>query len=398
MSEQSVFTPGIELKRRESGNILDAHKQWATRPADEAVFDVDELLRRTRETRSTCSEVRNIAWDGLELSAEGGRLALHVDELAEPLYLTNHSLGQLCSLPTSSEEDVDDELGRGQIAPQQFLAKLSADTAARVLNERLQRGVGRRARAQMLVRYTDNTLRGLTTNDYQRVWDHEVAVRVSQLMFQGTWGAAEAFRRAGDQADAFEWAGDKRLPLGWVGDRSMFLCLVDYKGYVEHKGGKFARFLLLSNSEVGAAKLRVTFGLIDYACCNFILWGCTEVYELAIPHVGSIVERWSEFAGSLRQIPEQSTDDIVRGIDAARDRMLGDTQDEVVKAVVATTGLSKTLVTKAYDIAATTPRYGKPRSVWAMVNGLTEISQTVANTADRRVSIDKRAAALMRLV
>lgn len=156
---------------------------------------------------------------------------------------------------------------------------------------------------------------------------------------------------------------------------------------------------MLSNSEVGAGTLKVTFGLMDFACCNFILWGCLEVYEASLKHTKSIHEKWSELAQSLsKQLSADTRSTILDGIEAARGYVIGETQEQVVAVVRAATDLPKNLVVDAYDIATKTPRYGNPNSAWGMINGLTEASQVVTGNADRRAAIDAKAARLMGLL
>jgi hypothetical protein len=214
----------------------------------------------------------------------------------------------------------------------------------------------------------------------------------------GTWGRADAFRHAGQpQKHAF---GEKpSLPLGWVGDRSMFIVLVDYEHPIVTPAGTFARFLMLSNSEVGAGSLKITFGLLDYACCNFILWGCSQVYEAAFRHTKSVHEKWAALsAGFSRQLESGERDSIITGITLAQKQLLGGSEPSVLAVTRAATDLPAELVQDGFNPAARTPPYGDPRSVSGMVNGLTEASQHATVNADKRAQIDAKAARLMGLL
>lgn len=380
------------FKKRAGGSIMDCHNQWKTRPADEAVADVAQLLQRTQAARAACMEREGIAWTDLEvLPTMRGDLCLAAGDVHARF--TNYSLAQLCGLPGTD----------GGVAPHSFVTKLSADTAAAVLNERLQASrIQRKNQASLLVQGAvagqPSQIRSITTEAYERVWDHDLALRIADLCERGTWGPAEAFKRAGGAVIDNAWGELDAHPLGWVGDRSMFVCLVDYEGGIEHEGNTYARFFLLSNSEVGAGALKITFGLMDFACSNFILWGCQEVYEAVFRHTRSIHERWAVLSAGLnRQLASENRGTIITGINAARGVLLGADSEQVIAKVQSKTGLPKGIVGDAYNVALATPRYGDARSVWGMVNGLTEVSQRVAQNADKRVSIDSKAASLMEL-
>ncbi len=377
------------FQRRSDGDIVDVSRQWASRSPDEAVFSIEELLLRTEHNKRSSAHKSGVSWDSLHVAADGERLGL-VGQGGTPAYFSNWSLSQLCSLPSSD--------GAGGLAPAGFLGKLSASTAAQILNERMAAGIGRKREANLLVKRNGSLqLRAITTDAYTRVWDHDLALRVADLCEGSSWGPAEAFKRAGDSGHAFGQAGKHdALPLGWVGDRSMYVCLVDYDGVIHSDGNTYARFFLLSNSEVGAGSLKVTFGLLDFVCCNMILWGCTEVYEANFKHTRSIHERWAEISGGFnRQLSADNRSEILEGIQGARRVLIADSQPEVIAKVQAVTDLPRKLVSGAYDVAAEAQRYGDPRSVWGMVNGLTELSQTTS-FADQRSAIDLKASRLLR--
>lgn len=378
--------------RRADGDLLDAHNQWASRSPDEAVYSIDELLQRTKHNRDASRDKAGVDWSTLYVKEDACSLQL-AGRGGVGATFTNWSLSQLCALPAAD--------GRGGIAPVSFISKLSTATAVDVLNERLQAGIGRTKDANLLVSKNGRlTLRSITTEAYERVWDYDLAQRLASLCERGGWGPAEAFKRADDPMRKARTFGGQEtpLPLGWVGDRSMFVCLVDYDGVIHSDGNTYARFFLLSNSEVGAASLKVTFGLLDFVCCNFILWGCTEVYEASFKHTKSIHDRWNALSeGFSRQLSADNRQEILDGIAAARALRIDDTQDAVIAKVRAATDLSKALVASAYDKAEAAGRYGDPRSVWGMVNGLTEVSQT-AQYADQRTAIDLKASRLMGLL
>lgn len=370
--------------RRANGDLMDAHRQWATRPADEAVYSVDELLERTRAVRAESATTR-LPWADLRVEADGDRLAV-LGRTGVPAYLGHWSMGQLATAAS---------------APAGYMVRLPASLAADCISHGLRTATDTPdADAQLLLRRRDDgtfDLRGVATTKYQRVWDMTIAEHVARLCERGTWGPAQAFRTADAERVAHAWGEAKPLPLGWVGDRSSFVCLVDYEGAVEVRGSRMARFLMIQNSEVRGTSLKITFGLLDFACANFILWGCEEVHEKSFAHVGQIQAKVAGiFAPARQALSSGARERIVGGIAAAQTRLLGDTQARVVQSTRAITGLSQVLVEDAYSRAAATPRYGSPATVWGMLSGLTEASQHSAAHADDRLAIDSAAAKLMR--
>lgn len=398
----SVQPPSVHFTKRDmrdGGQVMDCHKQWRDRPADEAVYSLDDLVSRTNKLRAESSEVE-FPWADLRVDACDGELFL------AGASLNNYALGQLCRLPTrDTAAEVTSETPAwlaarmsGSVAPLDFVTKLRPETAAQILNERLHDApIARKSNANLLV--TNGVARSIMTEKYERTWYSEGAECIANLCERGGWGPAQAFRTSAGTASQAWGPTDKPLPLGWVGDRSMFVCLVDYDGAVTHQGNDYARFCLYSDSEVGAAKRRITFGLMDFACCNFILWGCHEVWDAEFIHTGSIRESWAEItAGLSKQLESDTRADIITGIDTARSVLLGETKERALAVTQAHTRLPKSLVVDAYNRAEGTPRYGDPRSVWGMLNGLTEASQVVAQTADARTRIDTAAASLMNLL
>ena len=384
------------FQKREGGNLLDVHNQWKSRPADQQVFSIDELLRKTAALKDRSREIEGVPWAELKVVADA-RGGLGITRGSGVARFNNFSFSQFCSLPTPEGD---------ALAQAGFVSKLSARLAAEVLNERLAGKVARKSAATLLVSGSDlqggasATLRSVTSDKYERIFNADIALRLQSLCSRGGWGPASAFARAGEQVMARGARGEQKpLPLGWLSDRNMFVLLVDYSRPIELDGSVYSRFFVLSNSEVGDGKLNVMFGLLDYVCCNMILWGCTQVYEASFRHTKSIHERWNELSSGISTaLRADNTSDIADGIAAARKCLIADTQDEVVANVIAVTELPKSLVVDAYQRVEATPRYGNPASVWGMVNGLTEASQYATEHADKRTAIDLKAARLMGLL
>lgn len=368
--------------KRAGGTIDDAHRQWATRPAEEAVHTVDDLVTRTQRVRALSRTKANIPWESLRVEADGQELAL-VGKGGTPAYLGNWAMGQLASVAG---------------APAGYLSKLPAQLAAECLTHGLKQGVERDNAASLLVTVSPGRLdaRAILTDRYERVWDAEIAERIATICQKGTWGPAQAFRSASTAQVSHAWGTPKPLPLGWVGDRSMFALLVDYEGSVTTKAGqKLARFVMLENSEVGARAVKATLGLLDFVCGNMIMWGCSDVYEARFRHTKNVHEKLHALSAPMTaRLGSGEQDKLLTSIAGASATLLGEDKDSVVERVVARTKLPKQTVIAAYGRVEATSRYGDPRSAWGMVQGLTEESQG-ATFADDRIDIDRAAAKLL---
>jgi hypothetical protein len=354
---------------------------------------IEDYVSRTRQIRDTSRESADagVPWDSLRIEAQGDELAL-LGRGGIPATLNNWSLSQICALPARD--------GSGTLAPTEFLGRLSTNVAADVLTDRLTRGIGRQKPAHLLVSgpTASMMLRSITTTAYERVWDYDIALRVAELCRRSSWGPCEAFRTASGPA-RHAWGDVEPLPLGWVGDRSSFIALADYDTAIEHGKNRYSRFMLLSNSEVGGASVKLVFGLMDFACCNFILWGCTEVYEATFRHTKTVHDRFLAAQRAMAlPMPREERDELQSAIKVASTFLLGEGEQEVIAVTRAVTELPQKLVQDAYTRTLQTDRYGRPGTAWSMLQGLTEASQHVdvarANV-DKRADIDAKAARLM---
>jgi hypothetical protein len=104
----------------------------------------------------------------------------------------------------------------------------------------------------------------------------------------------------------------------------------------------------------------------------------------------------------LARYAEAGVNEDAARIVMAQGKLLGTTKEEVLEALLGLNakkrlGLTHGAMESAYDVAVATPRYGDPRSVWAIVNGLTEVSQRTTYAEDR-AKVDRAAGKLMDVV
>lgn len=391
-----------------SKNLYQASNQWATRPDDERFASVEEMLAATRSYASA-AKTSTISSKDIELEKEGDNLRL-VGKSGKSALLTHYSFGQLSRLAS---------------APAEYLRRLDPDLAA----QNLRAGFRKADDKQLKVLFHQNgdlVTRAVTTESYDRVWNYEIIERIvaSQMQTLG-WQVPparparpnQAGTRLATEADILPNQGDFGLrvkvgdpiaPAGlYASDHDMFLFLVNQMNPVSDGAKLLNRGVFIQNSEVGDCSLRFKMFTYDNVCGNHIVWGVHTVTDISVRHVkGANVARGKTLntARSKWQIMSKSATDtkaMETAIAKARVTEIGATKDEVIDAIFAfakprsLSALSRSTLDAAYQRAVETPRYGSPRTVWGMVNGLTEVSQT--GKTDERTELDTQAGRLMEM-
>jgi hypothetical protein len=354
-----------------------AHREWATRPADERYDSVsalhaaacarrNRLEERTIETRAFRTEA--VANDALVLHDASGRSAA----------LTHWSFEQLATIAG---------------APPKYLRTLPAAIASSAINVGLQRQ--RRDEHQLLSdRAAPWTVHAITSSRYARVHHDELASRVLDLMaLHPAWHLPLGYKDG--------VYGAERVSSGaYLGDRDMFLFLVDGNRDLddptdESHAGLFRGFIL-RNSDVGAAALTLDVFLFRAVCANHLIWGFQYVAGFRRRHVGaSIQDAWtSSLEGVSAALDADTTRDRTLLL-AATTRELGATREAVIDTAVRRIDLSQKQAVEAYEVAE---RYEtNPRSVWGYVQGLTRLSQRTS-WQDGRFALDRAASRLLTTV
>jgi hypothetical protein len=189
--------------------------------------------------------------------------------------------------------------------------------------------------------------------------------------------------------------------VAYASDHDLFVFLTDQQRTIEVDGARLFRGFFVENSEVGAASFRVTLFLYDAVCSNVIVWGVRNVKEVTLRHVGRIRDEvlgeGSRVLPTLAAYAASSAHEQEQQITRAQRTLVADTRDEVISTLLGRRlGLTESALDAAYTIASETPRYGDPRSVWGVVNGLTEYSQRTAH-ADERIALDRAAGRVMQI-
>ncbi len=368
-----------------------ASNQWRERPADQRYDTLPALLAATLGHK-TRSSVGRAAVNELTVEVQGGEVM--VVGKAGGMAVPNHwAFGQLCQRAG---------------APAGYLRGLPTALAAQNLQHGLRTASDDRQACLLLEQPSANALpgvhalpelRAITSDTYRRVWNHEVAQALVDLRErQPAWQFPEPFRTATGRTErtwGFSESG-KQVPVAFASDRDMFVFLCDYEHGVEVDGNMLARGFFVENSEVGDAAFRLTMFLFDFVCSNILVWGARNVVEVRMSHVGRIrdrvLESGSEVQSALLAYGSMPASEQLAQIQRARSTLLGTTKEDVTAELFGRKklGLTRGEIESAQTVAESTPRYGDPRSVWAIVNGLTEVSQRT-QYADQRVRLDRAA-------
>ena len=380
-------------------NLVQANREWATRPADQRFWTLQDLYNKSKQyaeesvikplALNQC-QVVPLVGDDLGLSGPKGGVAT----------FQNYSFGQLCSLAK---------------APAGYLRELPAPVASACLNNGLERIEGE----QVLMFHQNGglQLRCVTSPNYSRIWNYQIAEMALALEESEGWKTPPARpcgldgipTRVATQADVLRKTahpglgikvGDTICPSGlYVSDHDCFIFQVNEDHPVDAGGGEFLhRGVFWSNSEVGDAKFRGTMFLYDTICGNHIVWSAKVIAEICLVHRGNAQEIFREAMAAATATIEKGAHEDQRRILAAKTFELAPTRDKVIDMVFKKDwGLSKSECDSAYVLATRHAEdHGtEPNTAWGYAAGVTRLSQGLH--ADKRVTMDRAAGRIMEL-
>jgi hypothetical protein len=394
-----------------SNNLYEANAQWSTRPDDER-FESLQAMHAACLRYAQSAATANVALAELRVEANDGQINL-VGKSEAPASLTHYSFGQLARLTS---------------APSEYLRRLPATLAAQNINHGLKT-LNSDAKHQILFHRNGQLVtRAITTGSYDRVWNHEIVDRLIRFLEPEGWRAPPARparpnqrgSRVATASDLLPNQGDFGLaikegdliaPAGlYASDHDMFAFLVNQIDPVFDGDKYMHRGVFIQNSEVGDCSLKFKLFTYDNVCGNHIVWGVGEVQDISVRHVkaealarGNTLRRaMSQWQVMANRLPSGA--EIGKQIEGAKAYEIGATKDEVLDALFSfakkrsLNRLNRATLTEGYDLAERTPRYGSPRSVWGMVNGLTELSQgETGRFTDMRTDLDVQAGRIMEM-
>jgi len=372
---RQITSPG------QSTTLTGASSQWRNRPADQR-FETIESLDAAARAHSQNSRESIVNIGTLSMREENDEILLDGDPM------NNWAFGQFA---TSVK------------APASYLRSLPANLAMKNLRHGLDQ-VSEDTMRKLLI--SDGRIGAFTSEGYARIWNSEITGWLLELQAsQPWWTFPVAFRQAGGGEKDGAWGESKELPVAFLSDRDMFVFLTDMEHSIEVPGSDtpLMRGFWIENNEVGAGSVRITMFLYDYVCSNVMVWGARNVVEVKIAHKGRARERVlfddSEAKKAIQAYNSSSSMADTLRIKKAMNTLIAPTTAEVVSEIYRhrLPGLSKTILEQAVILAESTPRYqlGEgPTSVWALMSGLTEISQRCEH-ADARVEIDRSASRIL---
>lgn len=375
-------------------NLYQASRQWSERPPDERFWTLSELYRQTKQYAEE-SRVETVALSQCSVQPYKGDDLVLVGPHGTPAQFQNYSFGQLAGMTG---------------APASYLRQLPAPLAADNLNHGLSTISGE----QKLMFHKNGGLhlRCITSDEYARIWNYEVAELALALEEREGWRTPPA-RPSGDGLSRVATAedvlrnsahpslgvkvGDLIGPAGlYASDHDCFIFQVNEDKAIDGGGGELLyRGVFWSNSEVGKAKFRATLFLYESVCGNHVVWGAKTLADISIRHTGDARRAFAEAMASITTRMERSASEDERRIAQAKQKLLGASEDEVITfAFGKGFGLSKSECEQAYVLADRhSDTHGDPNTAWGFASGVTRLSQQ--SYADKRDAMDRAAGKLL---
>jgi hypothetical protein len=357
--------------------LMQASKQWASRPDDERFTSLIDMRRHfeTLRDNSHQSVVRTSRLRCVPTIDNTGMLVDVRDEAYEP---TNWAFGQLASLAK---------------APAGYLSKLPAPLAADCVNYGLQFSRDVEEVGILTRNGGENIVRAATGPNYGRIWNSDILDTLVQRFgdgVSGDWKVPGEFGKA--------VAVTKANTTLYASDRDLFVFLADEHNRIEIPNrrngqmGSVARGMFMWNSEVGSKTFGMATFLFDYVCANRIVWGAVEYKQVSIRHTGGAPDRYlDEMQPALIAYANGSASSVVNAIEQARDKRLD--KDHLDAFLRERFGASKVEPLKALHIA----EEDRPiENLWDVTTAATAYARSIPHQ-DTRVEFERVAGKVLEL-
>jgi hypothetical protein len=351
--------------------LMQASRQWATRPDDERFTSLTDL-------HSHVASIRN-----------NSRAAVVASRDLHAIPVDGDSKGLQIVGPSGNAADVSHwafaQLAQRAGAPAGYLRDLPAPLAADCVNYGLQFSRDVEDLGVLLTKQ-DNapaTLRAVTGPQYGRIWNETIARALVDRFGDGITGS---FRVPGEFGKAVDVT--KENTSLYASDRDMFVFLADEERRIEvpnrrdGKAGSLARGFFVWNSEVGSATFGIGMFLFDYVCQNRIVWGAQGYKEIKVRHTAGAPHRWiEEVAPAIHAFAESSAAPMQTLLLAAQQKRVDDL-DAFLRTRF-TNGQANGI--KAAHLADE----GRPmETLWDVATGVTAYARGVKHQ-DARVEIER---------
>lgn len=357
--------------------LMQASRQWASRPADERFVTLEDLHAYTTGqraiSRQTTVSNRKIGVEPVIIDGKPDIKAIQVvGPSGQPYFPTHHAFGQLAALVN---------------APAGYLRGISSPLAADCLNEGLRFHREIEDVGLLLRKNGDGILAAATGPKYGRVWNADVSGAVLNK-FQGT-----AFSVPGEFGKAVKVTKDNTTLF--AGDRDMFIFLADEENRIEipnrrdGKPGSLARGIFVWNSEVGSRSLGMASFLFDYVCCNRIVWGAMNFEQVTVRHTVSAPDRFlEEVTPAIQAYRDASARGVQQAIEHAREKRV----DNIVDFLEAR--FSKSQAAAIQSAFASDEGERPMENLWDVATGITAYARGI-EYQDARVTLERQAGKIL---
>lgn len=357
--------------------LMQANKQWSTRPSDERFTSLIEMeahfTNQRLNSRGAVVSSRRIQAEPTEdnngLVVTGPNGAAYAP--------THWAFGQLAQLSG---------------APAGYLRGLPAPIAADCINYGLQ--YKRDIEDVGVLLYKNGgapTLRAATGPNYGRIWNADI---VSGLVKRFGDGINGDFRVPGEFGKKVEVTKDNTTLF--AGDRDFFVFLANEENRVtvadrrDGKSGDMARGFFVWNSEVGSSTFGISTFLFDYVCCNRIVWGAEEFKEITIRHTSGAPDRFiEELAPALQRYADGSSASIVKAVTDAKAARVDNIDEFLAKRFCKKVAER---IKVAHDVDERRPM----ENLWDVTTGVTAYARTISYQ-DERVELEREGGRILQL-
>lgn len=365
--------------------IMEANKQWATRPPDQR-FQTLEALSLSVNNRRDRSLSADVMLDQVEVRADATGLVLTLGDMGPtPAVPTHWSFGQICSLLK---------------APADWLRKCPPELVVKNLEYAISKS--EKDELKVLTIMEDdkpaNTMQAVTSTKYGRIWDADVVSAVQKIV-ERTGGKFH-----NPLAYAHGEMGGEPVPSGlYASDRDCFMFMIDGGSKLEcGERAELNKGFIVWNSEVGSRTFGMMTFLFNECCGNHYIWGAQDVNRLIIRHTESGPARFEkEAAQVLNEYAKAPFDTAVieRAQKLTLESILTVPDQKVLDPVWQKTFADKYGFTRGElreAIAIAEREEGKCVTLWDLTQGFTAHARRYDHM-DTRLDLEMRAGKLLNL-
>ena len=372
--------------------LMQANKQWSTRPDDQRFLSLTSLNDYCASQRSH-SAAKIVSSRALTVHpVQGDTEALMLTgPNGAPVNVTNWSFSQLAARAG---------------APAGYMRDLPAPLAADCLNYGLHHARDVAEVGVLLTKQapiggsptphtnvsTAATARAVTGPNYGRIWNSTITQALVNQFGDGLTGKFRVPSEFGN----LDAPITKQSTTLYASDRDMWVFLADEVNRIElphrrnGKTGTLARGFFVSNSEVGACTFVLGQFLFDYMCGNHIIWGVEEFQELRIRHTAGAPDRYIEQARpALEAMANASSVGMVDMLKAAQGKKV----EDIDTFLNARFSKSQSSAIKAAHMA---DEQRPIESLWDVATGVTAYAREIQHT-DQRVQLEREAGKILKL-